>query len=171
MATHLLVAQLRFARSEFQRGLDGVTGADARRRIEPMNCIGWTVGHLANQEHKYWVVGGQGKNLYPGLNDLVGYGMPASTPPLDEMWAAWHAVTEAADPYLDTLTPDLLEMHLLRDGRTMRESVGTMLLRNIYHYWFHLGEVYAAREIMGHRPLPDFVGDMEQAAYRREGEK
>jgi len=42
------------------------------------------VGHLANQEHRYWVVFAQQKEIAPGLYDLVGYGKPASTP--REMW-------------------------------------------------------------------------------------
>jgi len=44
---HPLVEQLRFARSELRRGLEGVTDEEARQRILPMNCIAWNVGHLA----------------------------------------------------------------------------------------------------------------------------
>ena len=54
MPVHPLVTQLRFTRSEFLRGLEGITGEEARRRFEPMNCISWIIGHLANQEHAYW---------------------------------------------------------------------------------------------------------------------
>ena len=97
MTPHPLVAQLRFARSEFVRGLEGVSEADALQRIGPMNSLGWIVGHLANQEHRYWVRLGQGRNVAPGLNERVGTGRPASTPPLSEMWATWRTVTEAAD--------------------------------------------------------------------------
>jgi hypothetical protein len=82
MNYHPLVSQLRFARSEFLRCLDGVSTEDAIHRFEPMNCISWIVGHLANQEHRYWVIWAQGQNLAPELQALVGYGQPASTPPL-----------------------------------------------------------------------------------------
>jgi hypothetical protein len=40
-----------------------------------------------------------------------------------------------------------------------------MLMRNIYHYWFHTGEIHAIRQMLGHSGLPDFVGDMSKAAY------
>ena len=40
---HPLVEQLRFARSEFRRGLEGVTAEEAKRRFLPMNCIAWNV--------------------------------------------------------------------------------------------------------------------------------
>jgi uncharacterized damage-inducible protein DinB len=163
-----LVTQLRFARSEFVRGLEGVSEADGLRRFMPMNSIGWMVGHLANQEHRYWVVWAQQREVVLGLHDRVGYGKPASTPPLPEMWEAWRTVTAAADAYLDTLTPALLETRLRRDGAPVPESVGTLLLRNIYHYWFHTGEAAAVRQMLGHTPLPDFVGDMSEAPYRPE---
>jgi hypothetical protein len=63
MQPHLLVTQLRLARSEFVRCLEGVSEEDAIRRLMPMNCISWMVGHLANQEHRYWVVLAQYKLL------------------------------------------------------------------------------------------------------------
>jgi hypothetical protein len=166
MAYHLLVNQLRFARSEFLRCLEGVSAEDGIRRLEPMNCISWIIGHLANQEHRYWVLWAQGRDLAPGLNELVGFGQPASTPPLEEMWDTWRRVTQAADEFLDLLTTERLQDHLEWQGRPRAESVGTMLYRNIYHYWFHTGEAYAIRQMLGHGELPQFVGDMAQANYR-----
>ena len=168
MSHHPLVGQLRFARSEFIRCLDGVSAEDAQVRLEPMNCISWIIGHLAHQEHTYWVLLPTGRNLAPILEQLVGFGQPASTPPLDEMWQTWHSVTGAADEFLDTLTPQKLLTHLEWKGKPRRESIGTMLLRNLYHYWFHLGEAHAIRQQLGHTDLPQFVGDMTDALYRPE---
>jgi hypothetical protein len=163
---HPLVTQLRFARSEFLRCLEGVSDEDARRRLEPMNCISWIVGHLACQENLYWVLRAQGQTIAPGLCERTGWGRPPSTPPLAEMWAAWHAVTQAADRYLESLTPEILHTHLEWEGKPLPESVGTMLLRNIFHYWYHLGEAHAIRQMLGHPDLPQFVGDMPEALYR-----
>jgi len=166
--THPLVTQLRFARSEFLRCLDGISAEDACHRFEPMNCVSWMIGHLANQEHRYWVIAAQGKTLVPELNDLVGFGKPASTPPLDEMWNTWQTVTAAADIYLNTVTPDILQTHFDWQGKPFPESAGTLLQRNIYHYWFHIGEAHAVRQMLGHPDLPQFVGDMSNAIYRPE---
>jgi len=98
----------------------------------------------------------------------VGTGRPASTPPLDEMWATWHTVTLAADQFLDTLTPEKLGAYMDWEGKPMRESIGTLILRNTYHYWFHTGEAHAVRQMLGHGSLPQFVGDMSTALYRPE---
>lgn len=168
MAVHPLVTQLRFTRSEFLRCVKDVSPEDASRRTLPMNCISYIIGHLANQEQTYWVQIAQGKTPFPNLNDLVGYGKPASAPPLAEMLAAWRAITEAADVYLDTLTTSKLETFFMDKDKPRRESIGTMLLRNIYHYWYHTGEVHAIRDTLGHSSLPQFVGDMSQAVYRPE---
>src|SRR5512135_3110412 len=97
---HPLVSQLRFARSEFVRCLAGVSPEDAVRRVLPMNCISWIVGHLASQETRLWVDLAQGKQVHAELLALVGHGRPASTPPLADMWLAWREVTAAADCYL-----------------------------------------------------------------------
>jgi hypothetical protein len=165
MAPHYLVTQLRFARSELVRSLEGVPEEDAVKRILPMNCISWTVGHLANQEQTYWLLLTGRAIRAPGLNELVGYGKPASTPPLAEMWAAWREIATAADEYLDTLTPDILQTHFVWKGAPRPESVGTMLARNIYHYWYHIGQASAVRECLGHTHLPEFVGELGKAPY------
>jgi uncharacterized damage-inducible protein DinB len=168
MQPHLLVNQLRFARSEFVRCLEGVSEEDAIRRIMPMNCISWMVGHVANQEHRLWVIWSQQKEVAPGLNELVGYGKPASTPPLKEMWAVWRQVTAVADEFLASLTPEIMQYFLMRDGKPVDESIGTLLMRNIYHYWYHTGEASAVRQMLGHAKVPEFVGDMSAAAYKPE---
>jgi hypothetical protein len=41
--THPPVVQLRFARSELQRCLEGLSEEEAVRRLQPMNCIRWMV--------------------------------------------------------------------------------------------------------------------------------
>ncbi len=165
---HPLVKQLYFARSEFQRCLAGISPEDAQRRLMPNNSVSWIVGHLANQEHAYWVLWGQAENIAPGLNDLVGYGKPATTPPIDEMWAMWEKIAKKADDYLGALTASSMQEHLAPRGKPLSESVGTLLLRNIYHYWFHTGEAHAIRQQMGHQKLPDFVGRMAEYPYMPE---
>ncbi len=169
---HPLVEQLRFTRSEFQRALVGVTEEAARHRILPMNCISWNVGHLAWQEQRYWLWRGQGQMLLPAINEQFANGAPASTPDLADMWAAWHAITEAADPWLDTLTTAQLQQPaavITEVDPPLNILFGSLLQRTIYHYWYHTGENMAIRQALGQTGLPDFVGDLdENAPYRPE---
>ena len=165
---HPLVTQLRFARSEFLRGLDGVSESDGVARLPPMNCISWNIGHLAFQEQMYWLYLAQGRVLHPELLDIAGWGCGPNTPPLSQMWETWRAVTAAADEYLDTVAQDTMVTYLEGDEGPVEENVGTMMLRNIGHYWFHLGEAHAIRQMLGHKDLPQFVGNMSEALYRPE---
>lgn len=168
--THPLVVQLRFARSEFQRVMAGVSAEDAVKQLLPLNCLSWMVGHLANQEQYYWIFLPQGpeKVPHPHLYELVGSGRPASTPAWEEIWTVWEAVTQQADVYLETLTSEMLQTHLHGKDGALRESLGTMLQRNIFHYWFHIGEAHAVRQMLEHGELPQFVGNFGEAIYRPE---
>ena len=133
---HPLIEQLRFTRGELVRLLDGIDPVDAERRLLPNNSLAGIVGQLANHEHFFFGVCAQGRRVVEGLHLRVGSGQPASTPPLDEMWQAWTEITAAADTYLSTVTTQTLQTYFEWKGKPREESVGTMLLRNIYHYWY-----------------------------------
>ena len=166
---HPLVQQLRFARSEFRRALEGLTDDEARRRFMPMNCISWSIGHLAWQEQRYWLWRAQGQLLLPHLNEQFANGGPATTPALDEAWVAWQTITQAADPWLDTLTTAKLQEPVVIDGKPSNVLFGNMLQRTMYHYWYHTGENLAIRQMLGHTDLPQFVGNIDdEAPYRPE---
>ena len=166
---HPLILQLRCTRREFQRGLADLSDEDARRRILPMNCISWNIGHLAWQEQRYWLYRAQGLMLLPAVNDQFASGGPASIPALDEVWAAWRTITQAADPWLDTLTTDKLQEHVIARNRPTKLMFGNLLQRVIYHYWYHTGENMAVRQLLGHTRLGQFVGNIDdEAPYRPE---
>jgi hypothetical protein len=165
---HPLVSQLRFTRSEFRRALEGLTDEDAQRRLIPMNCISWNIGHLAWQEQRYWLFRAQNQALLPHLNDMFAYGAPACTPSLKEAWEAWHAITRATDAWLDAVTTATLQQDVIVNGQPLT-NFGSLLLRVIYHYWYHTGENMAIRQALGHTALPDFVGNIDdEAPYRPE---
>jgi uncharacterized damage-inducible protein DinB len=162
--THPLVLQLRFTRSEFLRGIKGVTEKEAKKRFIPMNCISWNVGHLAWQEQRYFLSYGLGISLFPEIEKSHAYGAPASTPSLKEMLAAWKQITLAADPFLETLTSKKLAQNVISNGKEIQRTYGNLIQRTIYHYWYHLGENMAIRQNLGHKKLPQFVGSIDTKA-------
>jgi hypothetical protein len=166
---HPLIDQFRFTRSEWLRGLQGISEQDGARHFGPMNCIGWNVGHLAWHEQRTFLWRPQGTILFPKLNELFAYGAPMNTPSLAEMLETWHAVSQAADSFLDSLTTGTLQTDLLLKGESVGQSVGSALRRVTYHYWYHIGETQAMRQMLGHKDLPEYVGDIEgEAPYRPE---
>lgn len=165
---HPLVDQLRFARSEFLRGLEGLSEEEARRRFLPLNCISWNVGHVAWQEQTRLLFIGQGIKLFPLLDELCARGKPASTPPLDQMVDYFMKITAKVDPWLDGLTKEDLLTEVVIEKTPSGMLWGTVLMRLTYHYWYHLGENAAIRQFLGHTNLPQFVGDIDQQAPYRD---
>ena len=166
---HPLVDQFRFTRREWLRGLRGLSADDARRHVGRMNCISWIVGHLAWHEQRTFLQRAQDIVLIPSLNELFFVGAPMSTPAMPEMRRAWARVSRAADPYLDGLTTSALKRQLRLNGKVVGQSVGSALRRITYHYWYHIGEIQAIRQMLNHARLPQYVGDIEgQAPYRPE---
>lgn len=166
---HPLVDQYRFTRSEWLRGLKGVSAEDASRHLGRMNCISWTVGHMTWHEQRTWLQRPQGIILFPELNKLFAFGAPMSTPAFAEMLKAWRAVTKAADSFLDSLTTKALQRDLPLHGKSVGQSIGSAMRRVTYHYWYHIGEIQAIRQMLGHARLPVYVGNIEkQAPYRPE---
>src|SRR5258706_11601179 len=141
--THPLVDQLRFTRSEWLRGLAGISEEDGARRFGPMNCISWTVGHLAWHEQRSFLQRPQGIVLIPQLNELFAYGAPANTPSFKELIEAWHTITKAADPYLDSLTTEILLTDLLLDGEAAGQTLRPSLRRITNHLSYPTGGTYA----------------------------
>ena len=78
-------------------------------------------------------------------------------------------LSEAADPWLDTLTTEKLQERVIMNGQPSDILFGSMLQRTMYHYWYHTGENMAIRQMLGHTELPQFVGNIDdEAPYRPE---
>lgn len=161
---HPLVMQLRFTRSEFARAWKGVSEQDAQRHFEPLNSISWMIGHLAWQEQYYFLHYGQGQLPLPDVNRDFASGTSGSTPALEVVRSAWSTITRAADPWLDTLTTEMLQQHVISQGKPIAYVYGNLVQRVIYHYWYHTGEMMAIRQLLGHNHLPQFVGSLDRKA-------
>jgi hypothetical protein len=166
---HPLVEQLRFTRSEWLRGLRGVSDHDGARHFGQMNSIGWIVGHLAWQEQRYLLHRPQGIMLREDIQRDFASGGPMSTPSLAETLAAWRKITKATDPFLDQLTTRKLLVDVPLNGKRSGQTQGSAIRRLTYHYWFHIGEILAIRQQLGGKGLPEYVGSIEaKAPYRPE---
>ena len=151
---HTLVDMLNISRKEFSRNLKGLTDPDARKRIEPMNCMSWIIAHVANQYHTFFVEWAQGKERDERYLPY-GFGSPASQPPLEEAMTLWNDACQRADVWLQTATDeDMKALPVTASPET--ENMGALTVRCIFHTWCHLGEISSIRQILGHKP-PQFV--------------
>ena len=134
----------------------------------PMNSISWMIGHMAWHERQCWMRRARGLNVERGL-DAFATDLPASTPSLAIVQAAWEHIVADADPFLETLTTADLGQPLPHDPREQRPTAGSQLQYVTYHYWAHIGEVSAVRQMLGHADLAEYVGDFPPPAeYRSE---
>ncbi len=164
----------RFALSEFERGLEGLTDEEARTRLTKadgtqMNAISWIVSHVA--QHWFSVRSLATLERRPsGLRPFVtGPAADPSPPPLTEALkllqdaqARLEWMTGADDALFVTTREELVAASASTDVRALRipqENVGTALMRAVLHTWFHLGEINAIRQMLGH-PEIFFVGQM-----------
>ncbi len=154
---HHLVELQHVTRTEFLRGLEGASDEDARRRVEPMNCISWIVGHMANQEYALFVAVPRGGQVEPRFAAFASSSDP-SQPPLEEAMALWREAGEDADALLHAATEESLrEVVSSSDAAAELPNLGTRIVRNIFHYWVHIGEISAIRQVLGHPSPPEFV--------------
>jgi hypothetical protein len=151
---HTLVDMLNISRKEFSRNLKGLTDPDARKRIEPMNCMSWIIAHVANQYHTFFVEWAQGKERDERYLPY-GFGSPASQPPLEEAMTLWNDACRDADVWLKTATEEDMKA-LPVTASPESENMGALTARCIFHTWCHLGEISSIRQILGHKP-PQFV--------------
>jgi hypothetical protein len=62
-----------------------------------------------------------------------------------------------------------MQAYAFDEGEPTELTFGSLLLRITYHYWYHLGENMAIRQLLGHTDLPEFVGNIDdEAPYRPE---
>ena len=154
----------RFALSEFERGLEGLTEEEARTRItkadgSEMNAITWIVSHIVG----HWLAVAsyaKGGELPWHLVRFVGPAADPTPPPLGEALkllrdakASIDWLTDADDSLFSTTRE---EHPFSTQGQ---DNIGIALIYAAFHTWFHTGEINAIRQMLGHAEIP-FVGEM-----------
>jgi hypothetical protein len=82
-------------------------------------------------------------------------GGPASQPVLHQAFGYWREITELTNPWLECLKTEQLQgNYLKRNGLPSSPSIGSLLQKVIYHYWYHTDENLTIRQMLGHRRLP-----------------
>lgn len=157
----------RFALSEFQRGIDGLSEQDARVQMKKadgtfMNSIAHTIGHLS----WHWLAVRRYATEQPYPDELRQFAFgapPEETPPPLSQVLAYFDKARSLD-WLEGVDEAFL------DSGTRQENIGTSVTRVTLHTWYHTGEVNAIRQMLGH-PEITFVGPMIgqlEPAFRRD---
>ena len=161
----------RFAISEFERGLEGLNADEwsvrtAKRDGTEMNAISWTVAHVAT----HWLFDAAlmtGERMQGGSRGFFGRGADPTPPSHEESRALMAEARSRTEGWLPSVSDELLSAK--RDiGPQADENLGTQLMRAVLHTWFHIGEINAVRQQLGHAEIA-FVGQMAGALEWRSG--
>ncbi len=160
----------RFALSEFERGLEGVTDEEARTRISKadgseMNAISWIVAHIA----AHWpLVAGFATQAALPEDSAAAYRRTKADPTPPPLADALKLLGNAKDSIEWISGADDALLSTTRADAPGRENVGTQLMRVVLHTWFHTGEINAVRQMLGHAEI-GFVGRMaDELEWRSE---
>src|SRR3990172_4641100 len=140
----------RFALAEFERGIEGVSPEEALVRLKKadgslMNAISWTIAHIST----HWLTTlayAKKEPSTPNWRRFVGREADPTPLPLDEAKQMLAVAKEAAEWWAGA---DGSALSYKRDDRP--ERAGTGLMRVILHTWFHMGEMNAIRQMLGHK--------------------
>ncbi len=150
-----------FSFSEFERGLDGLSDEGALVRMKKadgteMNAISWSVRHIA----AHWLcvsAYAKGESVPSELTAHFGADADPTPPPLGDALKLL-AEAKANSEWIADSDDRLLSVS--RDGLPMSDNhgnIGTAIMRVGLHTWHHIGEINAARQMLGH-PTISFVG-------------
>ena len=152
---------------DLDRATADLSAEDAERRVGTASPISWSVAHCTHMVDSWLNVNFQGAEPHAFLNGDT-FRKDAAGDPLD-----WDAVKTAVDQvrrdasrYLDSVREDGLDRRVVYTGsiETLREtgfSPRYAMMRIAAHHYFHLGEIVAVRNALGH-DVGDYPGLLER---------
>ncbi len=166
MATTAAAAMLLEAWKDLDRATADLASEDAERRIGTASPISWSVAHCAEQLDSFVNARFQGRKRHRFIGrEAFRFGAAGEPADWPQVQAAVAEVRDVARPYLEGLSEVDLERRLPYDGSmaALRETGMTVrygLIRIALHHYFHIGEIVAARNALGHR-VGDYPGLLE----------
>lgn len=166
MATTAVAGMVLEAWKDLDRATADLSSGDAGRRVGSGSPISWSVAHCTNQLDGFVSVRFQGRERHPFVGqEQFRFGALGDPADWAQVQAAVAQVREAARPYLEELTDAELDRRVPYQGSltVLREtgvSVRYGLMRIALHHYFHIGEIVAVRNSLGHQ-VGDYPGLLE----------
>lgn len=162
-----LANMLREAWQDMDRATASLPSHDAERRVGTASPIGWSVAHVTNHLDGYVNVRFRGEEPHPFIGQYqLRFGARGESGKWSEVQEAVAEVREQAWAYLELLTESELRKEVPYEGSisVLRQrgviSVRYGLTRIVLHHYFHLGEIVAVRNALGH-DVGEYPGMLE----------
>lgn len=144
---------------------------DIKEAIESPNgesSFTWTLAHVTEQVDRWINVIAQNMLPHPDLGKKeFGFGGTGISQDWQLINQASQEVRAAAKSYLDNLSDNDLESIVVNDNdpnakpERKRIKLYSVILRIIAHYYFHIGEIAAKRDRIGHS-VGDYPGSLNR---------
>lgn len=152
---------------DLDRATADLSSEDAERRVGTASPISWSVAHCTHMVDSWLNVNFQEAEPHGFLNgDTFRKGAAGDPLDWDAVQSAVCEVREAASGYLESLREDHLEERIPYTGSiaALREigfSPRYAMMRIAAHHYFHIGEIVAVRNALGH-DVGDYPGLLER---------
>jgi uncharacterized damage-inducible protein DinB len=141
-----------------------LTIADALKRHEGGSSFAWTLRHMTEGVDNWVNVTLQGGKANATLaQEREKFGRTGDAGDWEAIRAAVAEVRNSARAYLENLTDaDLDQIKVPPIGRWQEAPLRYYISRAIAHHYFHIGEVAAKRDRLGHK-VGDYPGPLQDA--------
>ena len=168
MAKSKLVGLLFESWNDMDRVVDGLTPENALENFDRGSSFAWTFAHVANGVDAWINVRFQHRQPHPLIGDQrFRFGGTGRADDWESIHAAALEVRDTARAYLQDMGDSELERNIPYDGSVehVRKSgliLRYAIMRAISHHYFHIGEIAAKRDRLGH-DMGDYPGPLAEA--------
>ena len=153
--------------NDLDRATAGLSSEDAERRVGTASPISWSVAHLAEHLDANVNARFQQQDRHPFFGqETFRFGAAGDAADWSRVQLAVQEVRQAAGPFLKGLAEADLSRTVPYDGAiAVARKAGEMsleyaLIRVALHHYFHIGEIAAVRNSLGHQ-VGDYPGMLE----------
>ena len=151
-----IIYQYKITNNQVLNYINDINDSESKTVFEPLNCISWTIGHLARYNNLAFASRSRGVKVPDKFRDFEN-GSPHSQKDLIYVKGLWLETLNATEKFLDSLEEkDLKKVpdneSYIELNKKEEENLGTFMTRRIFHSWNHLGEIASVRQLLGKDP-------------------
>ncbi len=147
----MIKAQYDLQTNLFSKNLDGISDAEADKRINNANSLAWIAGHMVDIQYNLaMLLGVTGKNPYA---EQFGFGKPfdasANYPSLSQMQKDFDSLTSKISEALSNLSEDQLDAKAPFTIPFPEQTMRGLYAFQMHHFGYELGQMGLYRKFLG----------------------
>ena len=120
-----IIDQYKITNNQVLNYIDDITDEESKRIFEPLNCISWTLGHLARYNNLTFAARSRGVEIPNEFKDFEN-GAPHSQKDLSYVKGLWIKTLKDTEKFLDGLNENDL-VKILDNDSNAGDNLGTVI--------------------------------------------